>query len=171
LHIPAVRAVAGPVEFLHAEKIPFELFREAAKNGFMRSTDLMYPEGQKGFTRTETSEYLLPNYFDLLEQNIEGQALALGSQIRIRASLAIDGKVQADYTVKHKCYFMMGDNRDNSSDSRYWGMLSRDFVKAKAAVIYFSFENSDGEFHLFNPVTWPRIPFRIRYSRVGKLIE
>jgi signal peptidase I len=37
-------------------------------------------------------------------------------------------------------YFMMGDNRDNSQDSRYWGFLSRDLVKGKALVIYWSYE-------------------------------
>ena len=34
----------------------------------------------------------------------------------------------------------MGDNRDNSQDSRYWGFLPRDYVKGKALVIYWSYE-------------------------------
>jgi signal peptidase I len=37
-------------------------------------------------------------------------------------------------------YFVMGDNRDNSQDSRYWGFLPRDYVKGKALVIYWSYE-------------------------------
>jgi signal peptidase I len=37
-------------------------------------------------------------------------------------------------------YFMMGDNRDNSQDSRYWGFLSRELVKGRALVIYWSYE-------------------------------
>ena len=37
-------------------------------------------------------------------------------------------------------YFVMGDNRDNSQDSRYWGFLPRDLVKGKALVIYWSYE-------------------------------
>jgi signal peptidase I len=37
-------------------------------------------------------------------------------------------------------YFMMGDNRDNSQDSRYWGFLPRELVKGKALVIYWSYE-------------------------------
>jgi len=38
-------------------------------------------------------------------------------------------------------YFMMGDNRDNSQDSRYWGFLPRSFVKGKALMVYWSFES------------------------------
>ena len=37
-------------------------------------------------------------------------------------------------------YFMMGDNRDNSADSRIWGFLPREYIKGKAVVIYWSYE-------------------------------
>jgi signal peptidase I len=37
-------------------------------------------------------------------------------------------------------YFVMGDNRDNSQDSRYWGFLPRDYIKGKALMIYWSYE-------------------------------
>jgi len=43
-------------------------------------------------------------------------------------------------TVTADHYFVMGDNRDNSQDSRYWGFLPRDYVKGKALVIYWSYE-------------------------------
>ncbi len=41
-------------------------------------------------------------------------------------------------------YFMMGDNRDNSQDSRYWGFLPAHYVKGRALMIYWSFEAPDG---------------------------
>jgi signal peptidase I len=38
-------------------------------------------------------------------------------------------------------YFVMGDNRDNSEDSRYWGLLPRSYIKGKALLIYWSYES------------------------------
>ncbi len=47
-------------------------------------------------------------------------------------------------TVPAGQYFVMGDNRDNSQDSRYWGFLPRDYIKGHALMIYWSYE-SGGE--------------------------
>ena len=45
-------------------------------------------------------------------------------------------------TVPADHYFMMGDNRDNSEDSRFWGPLPHAYVKGKAMIIYWSYEDS-----------------------------
>jgi signal peptidase I len=50
------------------------------------------------------------------------------------------------FVVPEGHYFMMGDNRDNSADSRYWGFLPRDYIKGKAVVIYWSYESERGEY-------------------------
>jgi signal peptidase I len=62
-------------------------------------------------------------------------------------------------TVPADHYFMMGDNRDNSQDSRYWGFMPRSYVKGKALFVYFSFgERSAG---LPGLVRWNRILHQI----------
>jgi signal peptidase I len=43
-------------------------------------------------------------------------------------------------------YFAMGDNRDNSSDSRYWGFVPRDLIVGKALIIYWSYETDSDEY-------------------------
>jgi signal peptidase I len=59
-------------------------------------------------------------------------------------------------------YFMMGDNRDNSEDSRYWGFMPRTYVKGKALFIYFSFEEGDGSSRGLSAIHWERLFNRVR---------
>ena len=59
-----------------------------------------------------------------------------------RRSTSTGSGVQLNYgpvSVPAEHYFMMGDNRDNSEDSRYWGFMPRSYVKGKALFVYFSF--------------------------------
>ena len=46
-------------------------------------------------------------------------------------------------TVPAGHYFMMGDNRDDSQDSRYWGFLPQSYIKGRALFIYWSFDTPD----------------------------
>jgi signal peptidase I len=60
------------------------------------------------------------------------------------------------YVVPAGYYFMMGDNRDNSDDSRFWGPLDRRLIKGKALFIYWSWNKEK---------TLPRL------GRIGKIIH
>ncbi len=82
-------------------------------------------------------------------------------------------------TVPANQYFVMGDNRDNSQDSRYWGFLPRDYIKGKALIIYWSYEAGREDYldegagatlrnvasvfvHFFTRTRWDRMFHQIR---------
>ena len=83
-------------------------------------------------------------------RNYEGNTLEVkGGQIYI------NGKVATSYTFKMDYYWMQGDNRDNSLDSRYWGFVPEDHIVGTPSIILISF---DKDHSLFNGgIRWNRI--------------
>jgi signal peptidase I len=65
-------------------------------------------------------------------------------------------------TVPAHQYFMMGDNRDNSQDGRYWGFLPESYVKGRALFIYFSLDDGTPMANVAMGVRWGRLLNRVR---------
>ena len=70
-----------------------------------------------------------------------------------------NGKMLTSYTVKQNYYMMMGDNRHNSEDSRFWGFVPEDHVVGKAVLIWLSIDPNGDFWH------------KIRWSRLFSLIH
>lgn len=98
----------------------------------------------KGKTIQLTTE-ILPIYERVIK-NYEGNGLAVDNGV-----IYINGAPATEYTFKMDYYWMMGDNRDNSADSRYWGFVPEDHIVGTPIFVIVSFDKDKGG------IRWNRI--------------
>jgi len=78
-----------------------------------------------------------------------------GNELEVRdGKIFINGEQTTKYTFKMDYYWMMGDNRHNSADSRYWGFVPEDHIVGKPIFIWWS---SDPDRHGISGIRWSRL--------------
>lgn len=72
------------------------------------------------------------------------------------------------FTVPDGRYYFLGDNRDNSNDSRGWGTVPRLDLKGPVIINYWSWNNQESWLAMLNPLTWIRLLIgEMRWDRIG----
>jgi signal peptidase I len=90
----------------------------------------------------------------------EGHSMQLqGDQV------LVDGKPATEYTVQRDYLFGMGDHRDNSLDSRYWGFIPREDLVGTPMIVYWSWNTDIPLSDIFSRFA------SIRWGRIGSLVE
>ncbi|MEN8191507.1 MAG: signal peptidase I [Bacteroidota bacterium] len=133
----------------------------------------IFPKGSP-WNKDNYGPYIIPKTGDMIElnaQNIDWWRTIIDREhgekvVKVRnGKVTIKGIEVDSYTIQKDYYFMMGDNRDDSADSRYWGLVSRDLVVGEALMIYWSWDPSISFANIF------RLLGSVRINRIAKIVH
>lgn len=133
----------------------------------------IFPKGS-GWNKDNYGPIIIPKKGDIVKltpENIETYRMLINRNygknvVQVsNGKIFIDGKETNTYEIPQDYFFAMGDNRDDSADSRYWGFVPREKIIGEALMIYWSWN--------------PEIPFAnffkllgsTRFNRIAKLVH
>ena len=89
------------------------------------------------------------------DENVDLMSILVNTTTSGRVLVLEDGTTIVHYKVPENEFFMMGDNRDHSNDSRFWGTVPYRYIVGKPWFIYFSWDDD----------------YKIRWDRIGRFVE
>lgn len=168
--------IRNKVTFVNGKQSPIPaninyMNREIRKKGFKNNQ--VFPIGMN-WNEDNYGPLIIPKKGDVVELNIKNIELwrtlinrEIGKvAVKVNGDrVEIDGNDIHKYTVKEDYYFMVGDNRDNSLDSRFWGFVPRENIVGTPIIIFWSW-NSDIPFS--KPLD---LLSSVRFDRIAKLVN
>ena len=127
------------------------------------TTSNIYPlNGNTGWTRDNYGPVWIPKRGATVRLTMDNIAIYErpikvyeGNDLKVSGGrIYINGKPATSYTFKMDYYWMMGDNRHNSADSRYWGFVPEDHIVGKPIFIWWS---HDPDHPGFSGIRWHRL--------------
>ncbi|KXX70178.1 signal peptidase I [Flammeovirga sp. SJP92] len=167
-----LKNIPGPEgKFTYSAMLPLHTAKELRKLDFIESVEKIYARKDPSiFPQNPNNTWSIDNFGPLYIPK-EGDVVKITNDnwsqykdiiikyednenvVFKNGQLSIDGQVQDSYTIKQDYYFMMGDNRHNSLDSRYWGYVPADHIIGKAVMVWMSMDrNPDASM-----IRWNRI--------------
>jgi len=105
---------------------------------------------EKGKT-VELNKETIPFYKKIIGEYEKNDLKVTGDEIRI------NGQIATSYTFKQDYYWMMGDNRHRSEDSRFWGFVPADHIVGKPVFIWMSLDQNESWKNIGEKVRWDRM--------------